>query len=67
MFGDPLLGWNSWCTADACGATDVCSEELILTVANAIKVQGLDKLGYQYMNLDDCWSAHDRSDVICNP
>jgi len=30
-------------------------------VATAIIEQGLDKLGYRYLELDDCWSATTRS------
>ncbi len=29
-------------------------------MADAIVEQGLDKLGYQYVNMDDCWSATTR-------
>ncbi len=56
----PIRGWNSWCTDDACGALDYCTEFLAKSIADAIVEQGLDKLGYQYVNLDDCWSATTR-------
>jgi alpha-galactosidase len=28
----------------------------VKSIADAIVSQGLDKLGYKYVNLDDCWS-----------
>ena len=30
------------------------------SVATAMVAQGLDKLGYIYVNLDDCWSDTER-------
>jgi len=56
------MGWNTWCTDDACGALDYCNEWLIKSVVDGIVDQGLDKLGYQFISLDDCWSAHTRND-----
>jgi len=55
------MGWNTWCTDDACGALDICTEKEVKSVAQSIVTQGLDKLGYQYVNLDDCWSDQSRS------
>eukprot|EP00053_Salpingoeca_punica_P011449 m.102032 g.102032 ORF g.102032 m.102032 type:complete len:418 (-) comp15676_c0_seq1:288-1541(-) len=57
----PPMGWNTWCTEDLCGARDVCTEELIMSTADGIVAQGLDKLGYTYLNMDDCWSANTRN------
>lgn len=46
----PPMGWNSWnhfhCDID---------ETLIQQTAQAMVDLGLDRLGYQYINLDDCW------------
>ena len=42
------------------GALDRCYDHEIRSVADAIVEQGLDKLGYQYVNMDDCWSATTR-------
>lgn len=42
---------SSWCTDDACGALDICTEQEIMSVADAIVEQGLDKLGYEYINM----------------
>jgi alpha-galactosidase len=52
----PPMGWNSWnefhCTV---------SEALILSTADRIIELGLDKAGYRYVNIDDCWMAHKRT------
>ncbi|EDQ92942.1 uncharacterized protein MONBRDRAFT_30876 [Monosiga brevicollis MX1] len=57
----PPMGWNTWCTDDACGALDICTEKEIMSVVDGIIEQGLDKLGYKYINMDDCWSAQTRN------
>ena len=44
----------------AIGLLDRCYAHEIKSVADAIVAQGLDKLGYQYVNMDDCWSATTR-------
>lgn len=49
------------CTDDLCGALDFCSEAEIRSIADAIVAEGLDKLGYEYVNMDDCWSATTRN------
>ncbi|KAJ9316576.1 hypothetical protein DTO271D3_3083 [Paecilomyces variotii] len=48
----PALGWNSW-NAFNC---DI-NEEKIITAANEIVNLGLKDLGYEYVNIDDCWSV----------
>ncbi|KAJ5831777.1 hypothetical protein N7474_000088 [Penicillium riverlandense] len=48
----PALGWNSW-NAFGC---DVNSTK-ILTAATEMIQLGLKDLGYQYVNIDDCWSV----------
>ncbi|KAJ5992108.1 hypothetical protein N7451_007832 [Penicillium sp. IBT 35674x] len=48
----PALGWNSW-NAFGC---DV-NASAILTAANDIVSLGLKDLGYEYVNIDDCWSV----------
>ncbi|HEV7713904.1 MAG TPA: NPCBM/NEW2 domain-containing protein [Asanoa sp.] len=51
----PPMGWNSWnrfgCNID---------ENLIKQTADAIVANGLDALGYRYVNIDDCWMASTR-------
>ena len=59
----PPMGWNSWCTDSLCNAfgRDPCTEHMVATVADAIVSQGMDVLGYNYVTLDDCWSAKTRT------
>ncbi len=51
----PPMGWNSWnrfgCNID---------ENLIKGIADAVVANGLDRLGYRYVNIDDCWMAATR-------
>ena len=47
----PALGWNSW-NEYGC---DI-NETVFVTVAENINSLGLRKLGYEYVNIDDCWS-----------
>jgi alpha-galactosidase len=46
----PPMGWNSWNTFQ-CNL----SETLIKGVADAMVSSGMQAVGYQYVNLDDCW------------
>lgn len=48
----PALGWNSW-NAFYCNV----NETKILTAANQMVSLGLKDSGYQYVNIDDCWSV----------
>eukprot|EP00936_MAST-01D_sp_MAST-1D-sp1_P000209 g209.t1 len=48
----PALGWNSWVNY-GCNV----SEALIKAQAIALQAHGLDRLGYRYLNIDDCWQA----------
>ncbi|XP_048332658.2 alpha-galactosidase 1 isoform X1 [Ziziphus jujuba] len=47
----PPMGWNSWnhfsCNID---------EQMIKETADAMVSTGLSKLGYTYVNIDDCWA-----------
>jgi alpha-galactosidase len=47
----PALGWNSW-NEYGC---DI-NEEVFVGVAQRLKDLGLKDLGYEYVNIDDCWS-----------
>ena len=47
----PPMGWNSWNTF----AQNI-DENLIRQCADVIVEKGLDKLGYKYVVIDDCWS-----------
>eukprot|EP00252_Welwitschia_mirabilis_P013804 TRINITY_DN3042_c0_g1_i1.p1 TRINITY_DN3042_c0_g1~~TRINITY_DN3042_c0_g1_i1.p1 ORF type:complete len:403 (+),score=77.17 TRINITY_DN3042_c0_g1_i1:501-1709(+) len=51
----PPLGWNSWnhfgCNID---------EKVIRETADAMISTGLSKVGYKYINIDDCWAEQNR-------
>ncbi|KAI5082671.1 hypothetical protein GOP47_0002414 [Adiantum capillus-veneris] len=51
----PQMGWNSWnhfgCQID---------EQIIRETADAMVSTGLAKLGYIYVNIDDCWAEMSR-------
>ncbi|WJX76889.1 Alpha-galactosidase 1, variant 2 [Trifolium repens] len=53
----PPMGWNSWnhfyCQID---------EKIIRQTADALVSSGLSKLGYTYVNIDDCWAELNRDD-----
>lgn len=51
----PQMGWNSW-NHFACHI----NATVIQGAADAIVANGLDKLGYNYVNIDDCWALLDR-------
>lgn len=51
----PPMGWNSWNTFGA-----KISDQLIREVADKFVELGLDKAGYEYVVIDDCWSLRDR-------
>lgn len=57
----PPLGWNTWktCGENTCGH-DVCNEQEVKSVAQAMLTNGMTALGYDYVNLDDCWASPDR-------
>ncbi|KAJ8422627.1 hypothetical protein Cgig2_030306 [Carnegiea gigantea] len=47
--------WNSW-NHFYCGI----NEQIIRETADALISTGLSKLGYQYVNIDDCWAEENR-------
>lgn len=53
----PPMGWNSWnhfsCSID---------EKMIRETADALVSTGLAKIGYHYVNIDDCWAELNRDD-----
>jgi alpha-galactosidase len=51
------MGWNSWNTF----ACDV-NEDKLKSAADKVIEFGLDKLGYNYINVDDCWQMVDRDE-----
>jgi alpha-galactosidase len=48
----PPMGWNSW-NKFACNV----SEQLIRETADAMVSSGMQAVGYQYVNIDDCWQV----------
>ncbi|CAI9091857.1 OLC1v1026959C1 [Oldenlandia corymbosa var. corymbosa] len=51
----PQMGWNSW-NFFACNI----NETVIKETADALISTGLAALGYDYVNIDDCWSSWSR-------
>ncbi|XP_030553302.1 alpha-galactosidase-like isoform X2 [Rhodamnia argentea] len=51
----PQMGWNSWNHFNC-----HINENLIKETADAIVSSGLAALGYEYVNLDDCWAELNR-------
>ncbi|CAA2974130.1 alpha-galactosidase 3-like [Olea europaea subsp. europaea] len=51
----PQMGWNSW-NFFGCNI----NEKVIKETADALISTGLAKLGYNYVNIDDCWSEPSR-------
>ena len=52
----PPMGWNDWYQY-GCGVT----QAEVLANAKALVSSGLAALGYDYVNLDDCWMAQQRA------
>ncbi|KAI0355718.1 glycoside hydrolase [Trametes cingulata] len=52
----PALGWNAW-NAYGCNI----NEDKILAAANQFISLGLADVGYEYINIDDCWSVMKRN------
>jgi alpha-galactosidase len=56
----PPMGWNSWNTF-ACNP----SEDLLKGVADTFVSSGMAAVGYEYVNIDDCWmSGRDASGAL---
>ena len=53
----PPMGWNSWNTFG-----QNIDEKLLLEVADTIVEKGLNKFGYEYVVIDDCWSLRTRGE-----
>merc|ERR1719330_144637 len=49
----PAMGYNTW-DDFRCGGINAANVEKI---ADAFIKYGLDKAGYQYVNIDDCWAV----------
>jgi alpha-galactosidase len=57
----PALGWNSW-NAFHCDIT----ETVFLDAAQQMVDLGFKAAGYQYVNIDDCWSMKNGRDPVTN-
>jgi alpha-galactosidase len=44
------------CTDDLCGLLDLCFEEEVQQVADALVSTGMRDMGYTLVHLDDCWA-----------
>ncbi|KAL0409080.1 UNVERIFIED_CONTAM: Alpha-galactosidase 1 [Sesamum radiatum] len=53
----PQMGWNSWNHFNC-----IIDEKIIRETADALVSTGLAKLGYIYVNIDDCWAELSRDD-----
>ena len=51
----PQMGWNDWNTF-GCSVSD----SLIRQMADTLVSNGMAAAGYQYVNIDDCWSTTSR-------
>lgn len=61
----PAMGWNSW-NKFGC---DI-NETVIKSNARRMLDLGLDRIGYKYLNIDDCWLSKNRdsnSHIIVDP
>lgn len=71
----PPMGWLNWerfrcnihCDIDP---NNCISADLFLTMAKHIKYDGYADVGYEYVNIDDCWMERERGDgglLVPNP
>lgn len=51
----PPMGWNTWNTFG-----EKIDEQLIMQSADKLCELGFDKLGYNYIVIDDCWALRSR-------
>ena len=59
----PQMGFNTW-NKFGCNI----NEKLARDTADAMIEKGLDKVGYIYLNLDDCWQVdRDKNTSIIIP
>lgn len=58
----PPMGWNSW-NKFGC---DI-NEKIIREMADALVATGMNKLGYEYIVLDDCWQIARKTDGTIIP
>lgn len=61
----PPMGWLTWeryrCTINCAAYPEQCvSEGLLIRQSKQLVTLGLDKLGYEYIIVDDCWLNSER-------
>lgn len=61
----PPMGWLAWerfrCNTDCENDPHNCiSEKLFMQMADLVMSDGYYDAGYRYINIDDCWLAHER-------
>lgn len=61
----PPMGWMSWerfrCITDCDKYPDECiSERLFIEMADIMVKEGYKDAGYEYVNIDDCWTEMER-------
>ena len=62
----PMMGWMAWirfrCNIACDADPDNCiSERLVKSMADAMVAGGYKDAGYEYVSIDDCWQAHERT------
>ena len=68
MARKPPMGWLSWtafyCEVDCKSHPDGCiNEQLYKTQADLLVSEGYKDVGYEFVNVDDCWSEKQRDPV----
>jgi len=60
----PQMGWNSWNYFEC-----HVNETVVRETANILVKTGLSKLGYKYVNIDDCWakSRDHNGKIVADP
>jgi alpha-galactosidase len=53
----PPMGWDTWCSLGRCGR-DYCDEGEVKEIADAMADNGMKDVGFEYINLADCWADH---------
>ncbi|KAM9956841.1 hypothetical protein ACTFIR_003576 [Dictyostelium discoideum] len=56
----PPMGFNYW-NFDGC-KTNLINETMMMDTAYEMSTNGMSKVGYEYVNLDDCWMAKTRDE-----
>ena len=63
----PPMGWNNWNTTND---RPEFNEAMVLATADFFVSSGLKDVGYEYVNLDDCWALPERNadgDLVPDP